>query len=959
MATHLAVPQHAWQGYDLMADAENIPVVSNLNGASKVVGSNRPTFPSYFSSGAGFDPMMTADRTKPYSSASSASTSDPMVASCASSSSMNTADETDFSLFSAPPSSLLKKNNSLPPPPFSSFSYFSFSFLNEFMQQTQGAAALPFAPVPPAKYTSALNQQPQHYPRAEPLRERRTPSPPPAATANYGPATTVLPLPQASAAFHHQQQQYFHHQQQQLQLQHQAALRQQQQQYHQAQIQAQAQQQVPVYRQESPLLPTPDYHHQQQHFAIHHAQQPQYQPHQPQQYQQQSQAQQAQQPPVQEVYERRESYSDGEYDQSGSDSDGYCGPHESPQVKAAFKNFLRQFKRKEKESGVEGARDYAVEQMSTLPSSLHWRVCLELADFLKRENAASQARKWYAKVVQLQPSASQGWLEYAKLEEECGRLTKCRDILLEGLTHCPYSESLLVKALKHEERIGNLPGARSLMSRLKAESVERTWKTVLEGGLLEARAGNLHVAREVFKYLIRHVPWYGPIFNEAFRLEERHEHHRRASVLVEKGLEENPRYGPLWFSALRVQERLAYEQLSGDLTALRNTVKRALACVPKELVWKIHFEHAQVEERAGNLQRCRREYVRSAYSCPQNLIWKVWLGGARTELSVGNTKAARKLLQRALGAAPRKMRAAVLLECSRLEEYDGHTEAARLILRKARKETKHEWRVFLESVLLEIRANNIAQAIVQAEEALRIHTGTGRLWAVLIHLHWLRRDEPAQLRVFKEALQEVPKSGEVWCEGARIALRRGNPVDARRFLQFAIQFTPQYGDSFVEYLRLELIEKGAAAADVHDLEQMCINADPNYGFIWLQCKHDALDGPKRVLANAREMLLGQEPSQPATGTQRSASASVPFGKRQSSSCGGYAFLNANDQVWPVHMKHQHQRVPLSQREAKVPATATEGVSALHRELTCLTPLSHCVSLSEKWKIIFGGDPIKP
>jgi hypothetical protein len=58
-------------------------------------------------------------------------------------------------------------------------------------------------------------------------------------------------------------------------------------------------------------------------------------------------------------------------------------------------------------------------------------------------------------------------------------------------------------------------------------------------------------------------------------------------------------------------------------------------------------------------------------------------------------------------------------------------------------------------------------------------------------------------------------------------------------------------------------------------------------------------------------------------------------------------------------KHQHQRVPLSQREAKVPATATEGVSALHRELTCLTPLSHCVSLSEKWKIIFGGDPIKP
>lgn len=201
------------------------------------------------------------------------------------------------------------------------------------------------------------------------------------------------------------------------------------------------------------------------------------------------------------------------------------------------------------------------------------------------------------------------------------------------------------------------------------------------------------------------------------------------------------------------------------------------------------------------------------------LITHTKCAGARTELSVGNTKAARKLLQRALGAAPRKMRSAVLLECSRLEEYCGHIDAARQILRKARKETKHEWRVFLESVLVEIRSNNIREAIKQAEEALKIHTGTGRLWAVLIHLHWLLKDENAQLRVFKEALQEVPKSGEVWCEGARIAMRRGNRVDARRFLQFAIQFTPQYGDSFVEYLRLELIEKGSNA-DIHDLEQV-------------------------------------------------------------------------------------------------------------------------------------------
>src|SRR5262249_38392437 len=62
-----------------------------------------------------------------------------------------------------------------------------------------------------------------------------------------------------------------------------------------------------------------------------------------------------------------------------------------------------------------------------------------------------------------------------------------------------------------------------------------TWRILLEGGLLEARAGNVQIAREVFKYLLKHVPWYGPVFNEAFRFEERYEEHNRAALIVEKG----------------------------------------------------------------------------------------------------------------------------------------------------------------------------------------------------------------------------------------------------------------------------------------------------------------------------------------------------------------------------------------------------------------------------------------
>jgi hypothetical protein len=69
---------------------------------------------------------------------------------------------------------------------------------------------------------------------------------------------------------------------------------------------------------------------------------------------------------------------------------------------------------------------------------------------------------------------------------------------------------------------------------------------------------------------------------------------------------------------------------------------------------------------------------------------------------------------------------------------------------------------------------------------------------------------PSKNDVLLRALREVPKSGEVWTEGARCHL---NPLmvksfrlgDAQKFLSFAIQFTPQYGDSFLEVLRVEIL----------------------------------------------------------------------------------------------------------------------------------------------------------
>jgi len=545
---------------------------------------------------------------------------------------------------------------------------------------------------------------------------------------------------------------------------------------------------------------------------------------------------------------------------------------ESPTTRLHFKDFYRQFRAKEKTS-FEAAKQFALTCFGNLPQKVHWRLWLEIAELSKRENHFQEARKIYRKVCEMQPYACQGWLEYSKLEEECGNLEKCSRILRRGLMFCHYSEGLFIKAIKHEERLHNLKGARELLSRLKRVGIEKVWRTVLEGALLEARSGNTAVARKIFRYLMQQVPWYGPIYYEAFRLEEKNEHFTSALQIIERGLAEIPRYGPLWFGAFRLCERIDMRDAElalarGDPPTLRRTheaIVRAREAISKELVWKVHFEAAQIEERfallitdfqerseAGKdraedkensrpslvrpakkgapslpppivggtstsntswdvlLSPCRRCYASAALACPANLRWKVWLAGARTELMAGPVDRVTELLYRAFQEVPDKSRSHVFLECSRVEEFAGRLGAARKILARARQETRTEWKVFLESVLLEIRAGDVDRALLAAEQALSVHSGTGRLWAILVQLKQ-REGDLAQRSVLRRALREVPKSGEVWCEGARVHL---NPLHAtfaletaRRYLEFAIQFTPQYGDSFMECLRLDLISK--------------------------------------------------------------------------------------------------------------------------------------------------------
>ena len=171
-----------------------------------------------------------------------------------------------------------------------------------------------------------------------------------------------------------------------------------------------------------------------------------------------------------------------------------CDLNETPNSKYKYKLLSREIKECEKQ-GFSTVVKETFTKMLSLPRKVHWRVVLDLADYAKRESKFREAKLLFKLVSYLQPYAYQGWLEHAKMEEECGKQDKSRQILLAGLKFSPLNENLFIKAVKVVEKLGDYEAVRELVKGLANEPLERTWRMRVEGALFEGRVGNQAEAR--------------------------------------------------------------------------------------------------------------------------------------------------------------------------------------------------------------------------------------------------------------------------------------------------------------------------------------------------------------------------------------------------------------------------------------------------------------------------------
>lgn len=281
---------------------------------------------------------------------------------------------------------------------------------------------------------------------------------------------------------------------------------------------------------------------------------------------------------------------------------------DSPRSKAYLKDFLTKFRTFSKTSSTE-AEEFALHEVDNIVMSdnIKWKIYLELAELAKKNDDHDKARDYYIRAACCEKRSSTIWLEWSKMEEENGRFELALEILKIGLSICKISfpsssilhqqhnDTLLPRLIKLYERFHQYGEIRSVLSRLQPDQpIDKIWKSILEGCLFELRLGNLTTARLFLNYLMKYVPWYGPIYYEAYRLEEREKRTPEALSIIRRGLQELPRYGPLWFGLLRMMEKkdsLLERRfwLCGMLPHHSNLVrecKEALKSISKELTWR-------------------------------------------------------------------------------------------------------------------------------------------------------------------------------------------------------------------------------------------------------------------------------------------------------------------------------------------------------------------------------------
>jgi la-related protein 1 len=480
------------------------------------------------------------------------------------------------------------------------------------------------------------------------------------------------------------------------------------------------------------------------------------------------------------------------------------------------------------EKGVEEASKVLGGLLSRQPDHREQgKVIRSAAEIAKRQLENVYALQLYEKATEVDPQTPGSWLDRAKLLDGLGHYSRAEKVLQEGVLQVPeaHSEQLIRKVLKSFERSNTLSEARSYLASLLSNSRIDRDTVLIEGAFFELRQGNVVQVMSLLSHL-RGNGWKPGVYAELIQYFEKWGIVHQIRDIVEEGAVQNPR------NAVILRCLLAHQN-SATLTVQK--LKEFSSKWTSEFTDKMTTTVCEILAQGRNLRQARLLLAEALYGCIPSQRHKLLIIASTIELVHGDGSLAPLLLDRALGETPYKSRPLTQILWAKVYEHNGQFAEALELFQKNAVEFSAEWRVFLELAQFHLHRNNVPRAIAVLCDALKMHPGSGRLWAFRVQLEGLL-DVEEQIGVLRKAIEAVPKSGEVWCEAARIALNPlteyFNLTSAKTYLDFAYRFTPQHGETLIEMVRLGVLEKGPNG-DFSEIRKRFMCSEGNYGMLFV------------------------------------------------------------------------------------------------------------------------------
>ena len=219
----------------------------------------------------------------------------------------------------------------------------------------------------------------------------------------------------------------------------------------------------------------------------------------------------------------------------------------------------------------------------------------------KKKCYFKKARTIFIDLIISFPSYLQIWLEFTRLEMECGEYVNASHVLEAALSYHQHNELLLQKKLRVEERLNRIEPIRSIIQELHMLNTQKSLKIIMEAVAIVARMGYESDAAEYYREIIHKSRFYtGNFYMEEMLFEEHYGNYTQLLDMVNKALTQYPKYGPLWFYCFELLEHDYSEQWDKkslearmSCNALNQYMKEAIESLTPDLLWKVYFIRIQ------------------------------------------------------------------------------------------------------------------------------------------------------------------------------------------------------------------------------------------------------------------------------------------------------------------------------------------------------------------------------